>query len=292
MSTKLIAVAVALLAGGAVVFALTVPKSAGTDGSGGTEEIAALKKQVSELQKEVSTLRDAMGASVATAAPSAARELAPAKPAAAAGGSASAPTVSGVDRDAIFALIKEERDLREQERAEKARTQAREATTRRVKALAERLGFDASTTNALVKVYLDSMNREDDVRKAYPLAEIDDANMEKRRLELDAIGKDRDSAVAGLVPADKKDEWNRRARFMSRGGDIAEMGQAWSNGDFGAMGAMFRGPGGGGGGTGPGGPVGGNGQGGNGPRRNRGGQDGGNGGAQAPPVQPPGGGGQ
>ena len=43
MSTKLIAVAVALLAGGAVVFALTVPKSAGPEGSGGSEEIVALK---------------------------------------------------------------------------------------------------------------------------------------------------------------------------------------------------------------------------------------------------------
>jgi hypothetical protein len=235
-----------------------------------------------------------MGNTVATAAPSAARELAPAKPVAA-GGASAAPSVSSVDRDAIFALIKEERDLREQERAEKARTQAREATTKRVKALAERLGLDASTTSALTKAYLDAMNREEDVRKAYPLADLDDANMEKRRLELDAIGKDRDAAVAALVPTDKKDEWNRRARFLGRGADFAEMGQAFNNGDFGAMGAIMRaGPGGGGGGggfggpNGPGGNNGGNGGGGQGGgnRRNRGPQD--NGAAPAPPVQPPG----
>ena len=149
-----------------------------------------------------------------------------------------APHIASTDRDLIFALIKEERDLRDKERQDKQREQQRDNLERSVKRTAERMGFDSNTVASLSKLYLDNFSREEDIRRAYPVTGFEDPNNEKRRLELEASRKQLDSSLEGVIPADKIKDWNKQGRFLRRGADFGPVGM----GDMG--GVQFTGGGG------------------------------------------------
>lgn len=279
-----IAAALALAAGVGVAAYATFHQGPAAGESGSQNEIAALRTQVEELRAELSSVQTRLhAAQTATAAPVDApiRSVAQATSSApSTAGAVAAVNVSTQDRDTIFALIKEERDLREKERQEKQREQLRDGLDRRVKQSAERVGIDANTSQTIARLYLDNLSREEDIRRAYPVQDWNDPNSEKRRLELDAARKSLEATVAGLIPSDKLEAWNREARGLNRMGDMAAMIDQPADA-FRGFGGMFGGPGGGPGGGGPmgGGQRGAGGNGGGG-RGNRGG--GNNAGAAAP----------
>ncbi len=252
----------------AVVF-LVSPPAAGDAGTS-HETVDSLQNEVRDLRRSLDDLRKQVTMIPATAA--APRELAPATidatPTPGPTASPALANVGSLDRETVFALIKEERDLRDKEREERQRTQAKEAVSRRIQQSAERAGIDSATTSTLVNAYLRTLEREEEIRRAYPLEDWDDPSREKRQLEIEAARKDRDALVASLVPADKLESWNRSTRFLGRAGDFAGMVERFGGGDFG--GAMMGGGGrnrGESGGSGPG----------NGPgRRNRDSGPGGN----------------
>jgi hypothetical protein len=197
---------------------------------------------VEELKREVGDLRELLPSAPSTAAAAAERQS-PA-PVALARGNDVAPA-SGIDRVALAAQIRQELDAIEQERREEQRKQGRERMSQMVKSAAERLGLDGTTGEALAKLYLESRDREEDVRKAYPVSELDDSNAEKRRIELDAVRKERDARVASMLPAEKREEWDRRTRFVNRGGDFQGAAAMMGFGDLGGgqgMGRALRNP--------------------------------------------------
>lgn len=280
------AVAGALLAG-AAVYALIPPSAQHGDSAALATENSQLRTRVDDLEKKLSLIEARVEAqpAVAIAGPGSVREAiaAPApKPVDATAAPSVAANVSQMERDTIFALIKEERDLRDRERQDKQRQQVRESLARRVGQAADRMGLDAVTRESLSNLYLDNMTREDEIRKAYPIKDYtgDDPNLERRKLELDAARKDLDARVAALLPADKQEDWDRNSRFLRRAGDFAEVMTAGPEAGFGMMRGMMDGGGGagaffGGGDRGPGGARGGDPTGGGrGNRNNRNNKDG------------------
>ncbi|HKE00489.1 MAG TPA: hypothetical protein VKE69_05730 [Planctomycetota bacterium] len=229
------------------VAAATLFRPAEGEGRADAAEMTALRAQVEELRREVHELRDRAGAAPAVATNLPAREALPVPDATAPPVNA-APTLSPVNRDAILAVIKEDRDAREREREEQQKKQQRDRTTQRVKSTAERLGIDAATTESLVKLCVSSLDREDDVRKAYPIADLGDPNFEKRRLELQAVWQERDAQVAALLPADKREQWDRQTRWLDRAREFADAFPGGGGGlDFGPRPNRRQGGGGGGG---------------------------------------------
>jgi hypothetical protein len=209
------------------------------DGSS-SAEVTALRGDIDELAKKVSTLQTKLDSMhVATAAPVEPASRQPtASQAPKAVDDSPAPHIASTDRDLIFALIKEERDLRDKERQDKQREQQRDNLERSVKRTAERMGFDSNTVASLSKLYLDNFSREEDIRRAYPVTGFEDPNNEKRRLELEASRKQLDSSLEGVIPADKIKDWNKQGRFLRRGADFGPVGM----GDMG--GVQFTGGGG------------------------------------------------
>lgn len=260
--SKVFAVAAGLLGGAAAAaatFAIMQPARTGGDSSAIVAENTALRSRIDELEKKITAI-DARVQNNAVAAAPMNRESAPIAKAEnnAAAGTPSQPAVnvSSQERDTIFALIKEERELRDKERLDKQKQQIREGIATRIGSLADRIGLDASGKEALTKLYLDNLSREEEIRKAYPIKDYNsnDPNIEKRKLELEAVRKDLDARVATIVPTDKKEEWDQRARFISRMGDFAEAAQSMQDGNFPMMrgGMDFGGgPGGGFGNFGP-----------------------------------------
>jgi hypothetical protein len=247
---------------GTVVYLALQTSGSGEHGSANATEIGALRSQVDDLKKEVASLRDRLAAqpAVASALPNGSNREAVKISEPMKSGEAVAQTlpVSQLDRDTVFALIKEERDIRDKERQEKQRQQVRDGLARRVEQALDRIGVDAATKESIKQMYLDNLAREEDIRKAYPIQDFsnDDPNLEKRRQELDAARKDLEARVANLIPADKKDEWDRRSRFLSRTGDFMGAMESFQQGSFpmmggGRMGGMDFGPPRGGGFGGP-----------------------------------------
>lgn len=225
--------------GGAVAGAILVALQSGPQSS--TRE-AALAAELDSVKVELDTLRRgqeeilrlAAAWNPATAeAPPARQEAAPAASVKA----ASTPVASAVDRDAVFALIREERDLREAERQENRAKLLRDGIERQVTRAAERIGLDKNATQSLVKLYLENLDREAAIRKAYPVSGRDDPAAEKRALELQAARKQLESAAAAYVPEDKRESWERSTRFLRRSGDVS----AALEGETSAMESSVRG---------------------------------------------------
>ncbi|MFN0207462.1 MAG: hypothetical protein ACKVS6_14245 [Planctomycetota bacterium] len=228
---------------GAVVYVAINPGAAGESGaSNPSAEVLALRSQVDDLKREMSQMRDHLASQTATAntAPVQTRETAKATEVAATVAANNAPiiNVSQIDRDTIFALIKEERDLRDKERQEKQKQQMKDGLSKRIQQSLDRIGVDAATKDAVTKIYLENFAREEEIRKAYPIQDFmgDDPNIEKRRQELDAARKDLEARVATMIPTDKKEDWDRSTRFLNRAGDMAGMADAFRSGDFPMMG--------------------------------------------------------
>ena len=219
-----------LLGGGAIAGAtfFTMNSAGGgtpTDAASASD-VANLRTELEQLRKEHAELQSLANSMRTTAAATEVRQATVAPNGVKATESAPAVNVSPADRDVVFALIKEERDLREKERQEKQKQQLREGVEKRMKQTAERVGLDANTTASVVKLYLANLDRETEIRKAYAANGLDDPNAEKRKLEIEAARKDLDASLAGLIPADKKTEWDRSTRFMRRAGDFAAFTEA------------------------------------------------------------------
>jgi hypothetical protein len=229
-----------LCGGGAIAsaafFAAHATPAGESRSSASASEVATLRAELDQLRKEHAELQNFTASLKPAVASTEARQAVSAPAAVKPTEANAAPAVSSVDRDAVFALIKEEREIRENERQQKQREQIRTGVESRIKQSAERVGLDANAAQSLVKLYLDNLDRESEIRKAYPVQGFNDPNSEKRRLELDAARKQLDAAVAGLVPADKKQEWDRSTRAVRRSGDFVGM----TEGD-GGLGGILRG---------------------------------------------------
>jgi hypothetical protein len=280
-----------------LVVSLAIPAAMGKGESGSSPDASALRSQIDDLHKEVTQLRKLVESSqTATAAAVQAptrKEVEMPSSAAAAKEEDPAAKVAAVDREAILAVLDQRDKDKDRERKEKQRQQLRDGVESRVKQSADRLGFDANTTQSVTKLYLDNLGREEEIHRAYPVTSIDDPNNEKSRLEIDAARNSLDTALQSIIPSDKWNDWNNQTRFLRRAGDFAYNADQQAAGNINMFGGFggFGGPGGGG----PGGPGGNGGQGG---RGNRGGGAGGGfagggqtatigvggGGAPAPPA--------
>lgn len=251
--SKVLPLAAGLIGGvaaAAATLALMQPSKPAGDAALANEN-SALKSRVEDLEKKLSALDARVQNQPAVASAPIQREAAPTNPAVANNTPQNnvAANVSQLDRDTVFALIKEERDVRDRERQDKQKQQMRDNLAQRIQQTADRIGLDAASKETLTKLYLDNLSREDEIRKAYPIKDYNsnDPNLEKRKQELEAARKDLEARVDAMIPSDKKEEWDQRTRFLRRAGDFAEAARGFQDGNFPMMGMDFGGgPGGGG----------------------------------------------
>jgi len=188
-----------------------------TQGTGAgckTGEMEALRTRVDELARVVASLQQERPAVPAVAAAASASERQETPAPKAVSPEIGAPEIPSSDREAIFALIKEERELREREKQTRQSKQLVDAVKNRVKQTAERLQLSAETSESLVKLYVEGTERDLEIRRAYPIADGNSQNADKRQLELDAASKELDSRVANLIPAEMQQDWNRSTRWI------------------------------------------------------------------------------